>query len=136
MRVIIVEDNAQNMQQASSVLRKLGLKDVHAFASVAFAMEHLRQVTEGKKKLPDCLILDLEFSQESGFEVLRYWKSTPTLRSMHVIVWTIMGELEQRMSRMFGVDEVIDKRLGIGELEKSLRGFVGGQRVAKNSSAK
>lgn len=119
--ILIVEDNPKDMQQAATLFKKLGAQEVQATASVAFALKYLRDALEGGKELPNLLLLDLEFSQESGFEVLRYWKATPRLKSMRVIVWTVMGELEQNISGMFGVDQVVDKKLGISELEKVVK---------------
>lgn len=120
--VLIVEDNGKDLQQATALLHEMGAGELRAMTSVAFALEYLRDVAEGKKEMPSLLLLDLEFNKESGFEILRYWKSTPSLKKMPVIVWTIMGELEQKISEMFGVRRVVDKNLGIRELEKALQG--------------
>lgn len=122
--VLIVEDNSTDMQQATRLLQKLGAQDIQATSSVAFALKYLREAAEGSKEIPDLLVLDLEFNQESGFEVLRYWKANPKLHKMYIIVWTHMGDLEQKISELFGVKRVVDKRLGIKELEKALRGIL------------
>lgn len=128
--VLIVEDNGKDLQQATTLLREMGAQEVQATTSVAFALEYLRDVAEGKKEIPGLLILDLEFSSESGFEVLRYWKSTPSLKKMPVVVWTVMGDVEQRLSEMFGVERVVDKKLGIRELEKVLKGMLAAKRAS------
>jgi CheY-like chemotaxis protein len=119
--VLIVEDDPRCIRTASSVLNKLNVTEVRAISSVGHALVHLRNVVDGQAEMPRLLILDLEFSMESGFEVLRYWKAHPELKNMRVIVWTVMGELQQKMSRLFGVDQVVDKHLGGSELEKALR---------------
>lgn len=119
--ILIVEDNAKDMQQATQLLQKLGAQEIQSTSSVPFALKHLREVAEGKKEVPHLLLLDLEFSQESGFEVLRYWKSTPSLRKMRVIVWTHMGKLEQNIATLFDIEQAVDKKLGIRELEKALK---------------
>lgn len=128
--VLIVEDNGKDLQQATTLLREMGAQELQATTSVAFALEYLRDVAEGKKEIPGLLILDLEFSSESGFEVLRYWKSTPSLKKMSVVVWTVMGDVEQRLSEMFGVERVVDKKLGIRELEKVLKGMLAAKRAS------
>lgn len=122
--ILIVEDNGKDLQQATAVLQKLGAQNLQSTASVAFALKQLRDAADGKKDVPSLLLLDLEFSSESGFEILRYWKSTPSLKKMPIVVWTIMGDLEQKISSMFGVSGVVDKKLGPRELEKALRGFL------------
>lgn len=128
--ILIVEDSAKDMQQAATLMKKLGAKDVQTTPSVPFAIKYLRDVAEGGKEIPGLLLLDLEFSQESGFEVLRFWKATPKLKTMRIIVWTHMGELEQQISAMFGVEQVVDKKLGIGELEKAVRGALALDKVS------
>jgi CheY-like chemotaxis protein len=124
-RVLIIEDNAADVYQATSILQRLGITDIHAITSVAFAIEYLRDIIEGKKKPPDLVILDLEFGKESGFEVLRFWKSAPQLKDVRFIVWTVMGELEQKMSRLFGV-EVVPKHSGAQELKRAIDPLVRG----------
>lgn len=123
-RVLIVEDSAKDMQRATTLLKKLGAEDVQATPSVAFAMRYLDEAANGSQEIPGLLLLDLEFSQESGFEVLRYWKATPRLKQMRIVIWTHMGELEMKMSGLFGVSQVVDKKLGIKELEKALKGIL------------
>jgi CheY-like chemotaxis protein len=124
-RVLIIEDNPADVYQATSVLRKLGITDTHAITSVPFALEYLRDITEGQRTIPDLVILDLEFGKDSGFEVLRFWKSTPQLKDVRIIVWTVMGELEQKMSKLFGVD-VISKHAGVTELQRAIDPMVRG----------
>jgi CheY-like chemotaxis protein len=125
-RVLIVEDNAEQIYLATSILMKLGVQHVNAITSVAFALEYLQDITEGKRTRPDVVVLDLEFGRESGFEILRFWKSAPALKNVRVVVWTVMGELEQKMAAMFGVEQVVDKADGAKALEQVLRSLVAG----------
>ena len=121
MQALIIEDDPRAIQQASSILNKLGVTEVQSISSIPNAMNYLRRVAEGRTEVPGLLVLDLDFSMESGFEVLRFWKASSQLQNMRVIVWTVMGELEQKISRLFGVENVVDKHAGVGELEKALK---------------
>lgn len=120
-RALIIEDNLAHISQSADVLQKVGVKEVQSITSVLGAIESLQDVAEGRRIAPDVVILDLEFGQESGFEVLRYWKSAPQLKDIHIIVWTIMGELEQKIAGMFNVHQVVDKAAGPKELERALK---------------
>ena len=121
LQALIIEDDPRAIQQASSILNKLGVTQVQSISSIPNAMNYLRGVAEGRTEVPGVLVLDLDFSMESGFEVLRFWKASSKLQDMRVVVWTVMGELEKKISRLFGVENVVDKHLGPGELEKALK---------------
>jgi CheY-like chemotaxis protein len=134
LRVLIVEDNAEQIYVATSILMKMGVDNVNAITSVAFALEYLQDITEGKRTPPDLVVLDLEFGKESGFEVLRYWKSAPALKSVRIVVWTIMGKLERKMASLFGVEQVVDKADGVKALEQVLRSLVTGGNSSSTAS--
>ena|SRR5437660_12917719 len=120
-RVLLIENNPKDIQQATAILQKLGFHDVHAITGVPLAVEYLRDITEGRKVPPDVVVLDLDFGKDSGFEVLRFWKSAPELQGVRMIVWTIMGELEKQMAELFGVAGVISKHEGPRELHRVLQ---------------
>ena len=109
VKVLIVEDLATNMAKAQSVLADLGVKEVDTLSSVAFAIEYLRDVVEGKRQRPELILLDLSLGHESGFEVLRLWKSEPALKNIEIVVWTQMGSLQRQMCELFGLKYVARK---------------------------
>ena len=124
-RVLIVEDTPSDLRQSTAVLKKLGSKEITTFNNIAAAMLYLQDVAEGTQEPPDLILLDLSFPKESGFEVLRYWKSSPKLHPIHIVVWTVMGETEKKLCRFFGVDHVVPKWAGAKELEAVLRQYSG-----------
>lgn len=130
-RVLIVEDMPSDVRQSTAVVKKLGAEEVIAFNNIAAAMLFLQDVAEGTKEAPDLILLDLSFPRESGFEVLRYWKSNPKLHEIHVVVWTIMGETEKKLCQFFGVDDVVPKWAGPKELEAALKTFSQGRDQAQ-----
>jgi CheY-like chemotaxis protein len=122
MRVLVVEDSVADVHSCVSLLRRLRVKQVDVLSSVSAAVMRLEEISQGLLPIPDIMILDLNFSSESGFEVLRFWKDRQELKSMRIIVWTAMGETERLLSDLFGVEKVVPKWAGIGELETALRG--------------
>jgi CheY-like chemotaxis protein len=123
-RVLIVEDTPSDVLQSTAVVKKLGAEDVIALNNIATAILFLQDVVEGTKEAPDLILLDLSFPRESGFEVLRYWKSNPTIHRIHVVVWTVMGDTEKKLCQYFGVEHVVPKWAGPKELEAALKTFV------------
>lgn len=123
-RVLIVEDTPADLRQSTAVVKKLGAEDVIALNNIATAILFLQDVVEGAKPAPDLILLDLSFPRESGFEVLRYWKSNAKLNGIPVVVWTVMGDTEKKLCQFFGVEHVIPKWAGPKELEAALKTFV------------
>lgn len=130
-RVLIVEDTPSDVRQSTAVVKKLGAEDVVAINNIPAAMLFLQEVAEGTKEPPDLILLDLSFPRESGFEVLRYWKSNAKLHEIHVVVWTVMGETEKKLCQFFGVDDVVPKWAGPNELEAALKTLVSGPDTAR-----
>jgi CheY-like chemotaxis protein len=121
--VLIVEDNTSDLHQSAAILKKLDFDEVDAVNNVANALLRLQDALDGGKSAPDLVLLDLSFTGESGFEVLRFWKSNRNrLKNTRVVVWTVMGETEQQLCHYFGVD-VVPKWAGPGELETVLRDY-------------
>ena len=121
--VLIVEDNKSDLRQSAAVLKKLQFSQVDAVATVESALMLLQDAVEGAKPAPDLVLLDLSFALDSGFEVLRYWKShQDQLKNTRIVVWTVMGETEQELCRYFGVD-VVPKWAGAAELENVLQEY-------------
>jgi len=123
-RVLIVEDTPADVRQSTAVVKKLGASDVITLNNIAAAILFLQDVVEGTKPAPDLILLDLSFPRESGFEVLRYWKSNDKLHEIHVVVWTVMGDTETKLCKFFGVEHVVPKWAGPKELEAALKTFV------------
>jgi CheY-like chemotaxis protein len=123
-RVLIVEDTPADVRQSTAVVKKLGAQEIVALNNIAAAILFLQDVAEGTKEAPDLILLDLSFPRESGFEVLRYWKSNAKIHEIHVVVWTVMGDTEKKLCQFFGVEHVVPKWAGPKELEAALRNFV------------
>jgi len=123
-RVLIVEDTPSDVRQSAAVVKKLGAEDIIALNNIAAAILFLQDVVEGTKKPPDLILLDLSFPRESGFEVLRFWKSNAKLNEIPVVVWTVMGDTEKKLCEFFGVEHVVPKWAGPKELEAALRTFI------------
>ncbi|HEV7674105.1 MAG TPA: response regulator [Candidatus Angelobacter sp.] len=121
MRVLIVEDNPVDTTKCIALFKKLGAAEIEAVPTVAAALVHLEDVLDNKRPAPELIVLDLSFPLESGFEVLRRWRAHPKLQDIHIIVWTAMGETEQRLCEYFGVKGVIPKWAGTKELEQAVR---------------
>ncbi|MGA7107232.1 MAG: hypothetical protein WBV28_06865 [Terracidiphilus sp.] len=44
--------------------------------SVALAIESIEQGLRDERPLPDAIVLDLNLGYESGYKILRHWRTT------------------------------------------------------------
>ena len=122
-RALIIEDQIADLQRAISVLRKVGITDIDAVSRVDAGLLRLEDGLEGRSPIPDLIILDLHFNVESGFEILRFWRSNRVLYSKtRVVVWTQMTDPELELARYFGA-EVVPKWAGPEDLESALKRY-------------
>lgn len=122
--VLVIENSPLDVTKAVRILRNLKLGEAVVLTSVAKAIMYLEDVLAGEKPCPELIILDLEFGMESGFEVLRFRKAHPRLLKCEVMVWTIMGEREKELCRLFGLSHIVSKQDGDAALELALRSFL------------
>jgi CheY-like chemotaxis protein len=121
IKVLVVEDSLRDLNACIGVLQRMGVAQVDVMSNIPAALLRLSEISDGKAAKPDVMLLDLGFSVNSGFDVLRYWKSNPSLRTIRVIVWTVLEEREREFCNVFGVEKVIPKWAGTRELEQALR---------------
>lgn len=120
LHVLVIEDNVADLNTCVSLLQKMGIAQLDAISNVRAAMLRLEEIDDRRLPRPDLIILDLSFSSDSGFEVLRYRRSRPQLRSIPVIVWTAMQGSEQEFCHVFDVDRVVHKSAGPRELREAI----------------
>lgn len=121
VKVLVVEDSVKDLNTCVSVLQAIGVSQLDVIGNLPEALLRLEEMAGGKASKPNVIILDLALSFETGFEVLRYWKSKPALKSISVVVWTAMGDAEQRLGTLFAVNRVVPKWAGETELEQAVR---------------
>jgi CheY-like chemotaxis protein len=106
--LMLVDDQPNDLRIAADVARDLGITELNAQTSVMRARLYLEQALEGEVPLPDGIVLDLDLGYESGFELLRFWHSTPRLSTIPVIVWSIV-EGERKICDLFKVSSFVSK---------------------------
>ncbi len=118
---LIVEDDAIDLRQATEVLKGVGISKIDSASSSPTAIRYLEEIAEQKRPAPAVILLDLALGYDSGFEVLRCWKSDRRLKDINIVVWTQMGEREQELCRLFGLEHIVPKWKEIEELQTTLQ---------------
>jgi CheY-like chemotaxis protein len=118
---LIVEDSDSDTRQLFNLLKSSGVEEIKVASGIFPAMEALRKVVEDSAPKPDLLVLDLALGMDSGYEVLRYWKSTPELAKIPVIVWTAVGgKVDEEICKHFRVNSFVAKQAGPLALQRAL----------------
>jgi CheY-like chemotaxis protein len=132
-QMLIVEDQPTDVRVAADVARALGIA-VEARTSASAAKLYLETAIEGKQ-VPDLILLDLDLGYESGHEILRFWHGDRKLTRIPMVVWTVMGQEQQALCRLFNVTAVVPKWEGADALKRTLKSLLP-QRPENKSQSK
>jgi len=114
--LLVLEDDLNQARMAADMAHKAGFIEVQALASAKLAQIQLENAIEDHTPLPDAIVLDLDLGTESGFELLRFCHRNRLLQQIRIVVWTVMGEHEREICRLFGVSEFVSKQDGASAL--------------------
>ncbi len=120
MRLLVVEDQPNDTWMASEAAALAGISTIDAKTSVLGAKNWLEAGLKGTIALPDAIVLDLDLGLESGFELMRFWHSTPALKIIPVIVWTNLDDQFGQLCNLFKVTQVVPKWQGKDALYQAL----------------
>jgi two-component system, OmpR family, alkaline phosphatase synthesis response regulator PhoP len=108
--VLIVDDNAQNVELLQAFLESLPVRIVTAYDGV----EALEKVEQHK---PDLILLDIMMPRMSGFQVCRKLKSDESTRDIQILMVTALNELgDIEQASECGTDDFVSKPVNKFEL--------------------
>lgn len=87
--ILIVDDNAQNVELLQAYLEALPCQIATAFDGI----EAMKYIEDKDQPKPDLILLDVMMPRMSGFEVCRKIKEDPATRSIPVMMVTALNEL-------------------------------------------
>jgi two-component system alkaline phosphatase synthesis response regulator PhoP len=117
-KVLVVDDNAQNLELLVAYLDSLPCRVVTAVDGLD-ALEKVRQES------PDLILLDIMMPRMSGFEVCRKIKTDPETRDIPIIMVTALNELgDIERGVESGTDDFITKPVNRLELTTRVRSLL------------
>ena len=119
-RMLLVEDDPKDIQLAAKTAESLGTFEVEARTSIQHAQSFLEKGLNGTESLPDVIVLDLNLGHESGYELLRFWHRIPQLSKIPLIVWSVLGEEQREMCKLFKVHAYVGKWEGADAFREAL----------------
>jgi CheY-like chemotaxis protein len=128
-RLLVIEDQPSDMKIAVDTARTMGIPIVESRSTLRSAQDYLEKGLQEEIPLPDGIVLDLDLGHESGFELLRYWHSTPRLRDIPLLVWSILGQEQKEICALFKVNGFVSKWEGAAAFREALEKLQIGQYV-------
>ena len=110
--LLILEDDPQDMRAASEAAAQAGFSATQVLTSPEQAAVLLGNQIEDGQSFPDAMVIDLDLGQESGFELLRFCHKNHLMARIQVVVWTVLGDPQREICRLFGVQEFVSKHDG------------------------
>ena len=111
--ILIVDDNAQNVELLQAYLEALPCRIVTAPDGI----EAIRIIEDSAQSPPDLVLLDVMMPRMSGFEVCRKIKEDPATRSIPVMMVTALNELgDTERGIESGTDDFLSKPVNKLEL--------------------
>src|SRR6056297_3627207 len=89
-RVLLVDDNIENLQVLGTMLKNEGYK-------TAFSQDGKKALEYVKENLPDLILLDVMMPEIDGFEVCRRLKQDRRTGGIPVIFITALQDKESRL---------------------------------------
>lgn len=109
-KVLVVDDNEQNLELLTAYLETLGCR----IQTARNGLEALAAVSAAR---PDVILLDIMMPKMSGFEVCRKLKADPKTREIPVIMVTALneqGDIDRAVE--CGTDDFVSKPVNKTEL--------------------
>ena len=121
--LLLIDDQSKDLVAAMEVAQSLNIEDILTKDSVPGARAHLEKGLRGEVPLPDAIVLDLDLGMDSGFELLRFWHSTPELSKISMIVWSVVEE-QRGICELFKINSFVSKWEGPAALREALAQLV------------
>lgn len=118
-RILVVEDNMDNMTLISDVLESLDYDVIQAH-------DGEDGLAKSSAEKPDLILMDLSLPKMDGWTATRHLKSNPELQHIPVVALTahaMVGDKERALEA--GCDDYISKPINLKELAKKLEQYMG-----------
>lgn len=85
-RILVVDDNAQNLELLQAYLEDLG-------CSIDVARDGAEAIEIARQRVPDVVVLDVMMPRMSGFQVCEKLKKDPATSNVPIVMVTALNEI-------------------------------------------
>ena len=118
VRILVVDDEAQNRRFMRRILEPLGYQVIEA----SDGEEALASVG---RETPDMVLLDIQMPRMDGYSVCKAIKADPRTRLIPVVVVTSLDQIPDKVKAVeLGADDYLAKPVNITELTTRVRSLV------------
>ena len=118
INILICEDNPQNRDMLSNILKNLGYKNIDIAENGKIGFDMVNKL-EGKGSKYDIILLDLRMPVMNGFEFINILKHN-NINSEIVVITASVMEKDRKKCKEYGVKYFITKPINIKEIKKVL----------------
>ncbi|MCC6802890.1 MAG: response regulator [Anaerolineae bacterium] len=118
-RILVIEDNSDNMVLISDVLNSMGYQ-------VLVAKDGEEGIRSALSEKPDLILMDLSLPRVDGWTATRTLKNDPGLAATPIIALTahaMMGDRERALEA--GCNDYVSKPINMRDLTAKLRQYLG-----------
>lgn len=121
-KILIVEDNQDNLELAVKVLRNKGFETVEA-------VDGEEAIEKALSEKPDLILLDISLPKLTGYEVAKRLKSMEEFKEIPIVAFTahaMRGDREKVI--IAGFEGYISKPINIREFPEQVKLYIRGKR--------
>lgn len=121
--ILLVEDDPDHEALAIRALRKANVaNEIQVARDGAEALEYMKSVLAGEKRMPQLVLLDLKLPKVEGLEVLRIIRASEKTSLLPVVVLTSSDEERDIVSSYrLGVNSYIRKPVNFTDFAEATR---------------
>jgi two-component system, cell cycle response regulator DivK len=117
-KVLIIEDNEQNMYMLTYLLENSSYEVVQAFSGIV-------GIKKAKEDKPDIILLDIQLPEMNGYEISRELKRNKESKNIPIIVVTsyaMVGDKEKALEAgaVGYIEKPIDPEIFVSQMESFL----------------
>lgn len=117
-RILVIEDNAANMELMTYLLQAFGCVTLTA-------RDGIEGIEAAARERPDLIVCDLQLPLVSGYDVARQLKADPALRGIPLVAVTALAMVDDRGKALAaGFDGYISKPIAPETFAQQVRAFL------------
>lgn len=119
--ILLVDDSDDDVELAQRLIRKFAPEALQSVAIDGVQALEMLHATEGKRLVPDVILLDLKMPRLDGADVLKALRADPSTQRIPVVMFTSSNERSDVLRcYALGANSYVQKPVNFDEYETAL----------------